>query len=334
MTRHRSPVLWLTTTRVSSWTASRVWPWRPMRRPMSSSSSSASPATTSRYIDPWSTRGCTSAMNPIRASRPSRNSAPISACSSRSSSDASSRRARSRTRTTASWDPTPPNPSLGSWRICTVTSCSVAPSSARATSIASSTLGALPSISSTVASRTGPLGGWCPPGVRSRLGPFTGLVRRSLPALPLVRNPIHEGRHEALPTLLAIRASGELLRRRSCPEHEVLLADLPEVRGRPVDNQPGRKKESEDPEEDGHDPEQGLLLRGRRSRRAGLLHLALLKVRRAEHQDHEEVVGDPGGGPAPAVDGVHNRFPVDLAVVNQLGLRVARLSGRAQEVHP
>src|SRR6266511_1330636 len=301
---------------------------------MSSSSSSDSPPTTLRYIVPSSTWGCTSAMSPIRVSRPSTKSAAISACSSRSSSEASSRRACSRTRTTASRDPTPTNPARGSWRICTVTSCSVAPSSARADSIASSTLGALLSTSSTVASRTGLLGGWGRPGGRSRLGLPTGFPRWSLSALAFVRSPIHEGRHETLLGLLAIGAGRELFGRGSGPEHEVLLADLPQVRGRPVDDQPRREEESEDPEQDWHEPEQGLLLLGRGPGRAGLLHLALLEVGGSEHEHHEEVVGDPGGRSAPAIDPVDDLLTVDLVIVHQGGIRVARLLGRTQEVHP
>src|SRR2546426_7905948 len=271
MTRHRSPVLWPTTTRVSSWTASSVWPCRPIRRPMSSSSSSDSPPTTLRYMVPSSTCCSTSATSPMRESSPSTKSAAISACSSRSSSDASSRRARRRTLTTASWEPTPRNPPRGSWRICTATSCSVAPSSAKAASIASSTLGALLSTSSTVASRAGLLWGRGRPGGRARLGSPTRFARRSLPALALVRDPVHERRQEALPGLLAIGLRRQVFRGRAGPEHEVLLADLPKVRRGPVHDQPGGKGEHEDPEHDRHDPEQGLVLGRRSPRRTGLL---------------------------------------------------------------
>src|SRR4029453_2030565 len=326
-TRAGSPVRWPTATRASSWMASSVWPWRPINRPMSSSSGSG--PMTSTYMVPSSRAGSTVAVMPIRSSMPSRNSVAISACSSRSSSLRSpSGLTRERTTTMASWAPTPNTPERGSWTTWTSTSCSVRPSSPRAASTASSTLGALLRISSTsVASgpgslRVGPrLGGAGPGGA---VGPSLGCgwlggsgllgARLGCPPgseLSLLLRALHHRGHEALLLgllRLGLRGLGQLLGRRPAFEHEVLLTDLPSVGGRPVQDEAGREEDAEDAEHDRHDLEKRLLL-GRGARRAGLLHLALLVEGRRKHQRGEHVVGDPVDHLAPAVDGVGEVLP-------------------------
>src|SRR5215216_204810 len=321
-TRAGSPVRWPTATRASSWIASSVWPCRPINRPMSSSSGSG--PMTSTYIVPSSNAGSTVAVMPIRSSMPSRNSVAISACSSRSSSLTSpSGLARGRTTTMASWAPTPNTPDRGSWTTWTSASCSVRPSSPRAASTASSTLGAFLRISSTavasgpgllrVRSRlvgTGPGRAADPPLGRGWFGvpelPAARLGGRVASELSLLLGALHHRGHE--PLLLGLLGLGlgvlgQLLGRRAALEHEVLLADLPPVRGRPVQDEAGGEEDAEDAEDDRHHLEERLLL-VRRAGRGGLLHLALLEERGPEHQHREHVVGDPVDNVAPAIDGI------------------------------
>src|ERR671936_2612343 len=190
----------------------------------------------------------------------------------------------------------------------TSTSCSLTPSSARAESTASSTLGALLWISSTTAS-----GPWLPP-LRARTRPTTPRLpsrarsrRSGLPAVPLLLGPRHHRSDDAPAFRLPIRGSGgQALSRRSRSEHVVLLTDLPQVRRRPIHHQSLRKEDPEHDERDRQDPQDRLLLRRSRARRARLLHLTLLEVGRPKHGGHEHVVGDPVEG-ASAVHRVFQR---------------------------
>ena len=84
-------------------------------------------------------------------------------------------------------------------------------------------------------------------------------------------------------------------------EHEVLLDDLDRVRGRPVQDQARREAESDEPEEDRHDPRKHLLLLLARSRRRGALHLPLLIERGGDHQREKDVVRDAHRGPVSAI---------------------------------
>src|SRR5207247_9052495 len=97
--------------------------------------------------------------------------------------------------------------------------------------MASSTLGALLSTSSTVASRAGLLWGRGRPGGRARLGSPGRFTRRSLPALTLVRDPVHERRQEALPGLLAIGLRRHVLRGRAGHDTDVSIAALTQLHG-------------------------------------------------------------------------------------------------------
>src|SRR5919108_2615910 len=166
----------------------------------------------------------------------------------------------------------------------TSTSCSLTPSSVRAESTASSTLGALLWISSTTAS-----GPRLPP-LRARTRPTTpGLPSRArsrrsgLPAVPLFLGSGHHRGDDALPFRLPIRGSGgQALGRRSRSEHVVLLTDLPQVRRRPIHHQSRGEDDPEHAERNRQDPQDRLLLRRSRARRARLLHLTLLEVGRPE----------------------------------------------------
>src|SRR4249919_292362 len=349
-TRAGSPVRWPTATRASSWIASSVWPCRPINRPMSSSSGSG--PITSTYIVPSSSAGSTVAVMPIRSSMPSRNSVAISACSSRSSWLRSpSGLTRERTTTMACWEPTPNTPDRGSWTTWTSASCSLRPSSPRAASMASSTLGALLRISSTaVASgpwslRVGPRLVGIGPGRAA--GPSLGrgwfgvpgllaarLRGRAASDLSLLLGALHHRGHGPLLLgllRLRLRVLGQLLGRRPALEHEVLLTDLPPVRRRPVQDETGREEDAEDAEQHRHHLEERLLL-GRGAGRAGLLHLSLLVERGPEHQHREHVVGDPIDDVAPAVDGVRQVLPRGtLGSERRIG--VTSVDGRAEQIH-
>src|SRR5215207_4714719 len=349
-TRAGSPVRWPTATRASSWIASSVWPCRPINSPMSSSSGSG--PMTSTYIVPSSNAGSTVAAMPIRSSSPSRNSVAISACSSRSSSLTSpSGLTRERTTTMASWAPTPNTPDRGSCTTWTSASCSLRPSSPRAASSASSTLGALLRISSTAVA-SGPCSFGVGPGLVGTgagrgAGPplghgwfggpgLPGARLRGRPAseLSLLLGALHHRGHEPLLVgllRLRLRVLGQLLGRRPALEHEVLLTDLPRVRGRPIQDEPGGEEDAEDAEDDRHHLEERLLL-GRSAWGAGLLHLALLEERGPEHQHREHVVGDPVDDVAPAVDAICQVL-TRRALVGERRIGVARVDGRAEQVH-
>src|SRR3990172_9284545 len=314
------------------------------------SSSSGPLPKMSTYIVPSSGFGSTLASMPILARRSSRKSAATSASSSSSSSVSWSARRFRRTRTTASCPPIPRKLERGSWRISTSTSCSPTPRRVRATSTACSTLGPLAWICSTAlptlwsrsrfALAGGPLAARTLPGrslptrprrARGRAAP-SGL----LAALALLRRSLgHRGHQALLLGLVVLRcALGQLLRSGTALQHEVLLPDLPAVRRRPVHDQTRREEDAEHPEHQGHELQQGLLLLARGAWRARLLHLALLVVRRAEHEHREDVVRDPIDGAVPAVPRVNHLLALGGPVVPELGARVARLGRGAEQVHP
>ena len=88
----------------------------------------------------------------------------------------------------------------------------------------------------------------------------------------------------------------------------MLLPDLNEVRRRPIHHEASWEDEPPDPEEEGHDPGQRLLLLACPGGRSSL-HLPLLVVGRPDHRQGEEVVGDPYGCSMAALklgnDGIH-----------------------------
>src|SRR5207248_5559764 len=154
-----------------------------MSRPIASLSSPH----TSRYMVPSTRLGSASPGIASRSRSCSTNSAARSPCSSSSSVvGASSPPSLRRTRTIASWPPMRRNPDRGSCPISTATSCSLAPSSPRAASRASSTLAPLPSASRTL------LPSRPPPRRRSPLG--LRRLRLRLLRLGLLRLRGHLGR--------------------------------------------------------------------------------------------------------------------------------------------
>ena len=112
--------------------------------------------------------------------------------------------------------------------------------------------------------------------------------------------PLHQVPHQALP--LGRGAVLELLAPLlegvgpdvASPEHDVLLADLPDVGRRPVHKQAGGEQPPPEPEQGGHEIHQGLGLRIGGARWAHLLHLPLLVEGRAHHHGDEHEIGDLG----------------------------------------
>src|SRR6266496_3327251 len=237
-------------------------------------------------------------------------SAASSPCSSRTSgsrSDGPGMGAPARrTRTMAGWALSPRNPWRGSCRISICASCSVTPSSSRAASMASSTLAALLSTSSirTSSARATPATriirrtrsplllavprfGFRPPGDRPRLSLLGGPdASRAARALGPLGRPVTARLGRALP--LHTR------------QHEVLLADLDQVRRGPVDHQPGREDQAPEAEKKRHEFRQGLLLLA--ALRSGFLHLPLLVIGRCDHPKREYVVGEPRGRALPTIE--------------------------------
>src|SRR6266511_2717129 len=242
-------------------------------------------------------------------SNPRKNTAAASAWSSRSSSDGAE--GAGLTRTTATWA-FRPDPCRGSCRIWIRASCSLIPRSASAASMASSTLAALLSISSTASSAP------CRPLPRTDGSPAPATLDRLLspralasppPSVLSARGTRISGRStRQLPTPLPVpsapgsrRPVPVLLDRGPSGQHVELLGDLNEVRRRPVDHQARREVDPDEAEEDRHDPGQHLLLLALPRRRP--LHLALLIVGRSDHGCQEEVEGDPCRPPVSAVLG-------------------------------
>ena len=179
----------------------------------------------------------------MRSSSPRRNSSATPSCSSSSSEDSSEGPPRgaaevARTRTIAGCAASPRNPERPSWTISTCASCSLMPSSARAASMASSTLAALLSISAIVSSASSRLRG----AARPALPPGGGPARGPAPARPRPW-PSRPGLRGLARS--AVRSPAPLRRRRPLRhgrlgEHEMLLTDLDRVRGSPVHDEPRR----------------------------------------------------------------------------------------------
>src|SRR6266516_253889 len=139
-------------------------------------------------------------------------------------------------------------------------------------------------------------------------------LTRWLAALALLLCPLHHRREPALPARLVRLGSlprpllGDPTFDRlgadvTGPQQSPLLADHEQVRDRPVQDEACREAEPDEPEHQGHDPKDRLLLLRRGARRADALHLELLVERRRDHEGEQDQVGDLRRDPRTAAEG-------------------------------